>query len=105
AYNEKLSQRRAQTCVDFLVSKGIPKERLVAKGMGEKEPTYKVVGRDTVWLSEPFIKKMTSVEEQNAAHQMNRRTDFKILNFDYVPTEADLKLQWIDLPWMKRRED
>ncbi|MFN3343101.1 MAG: OmpA family protein [Flavobacteriales bacterium] len=105
AYNEKLSQRRAQTCVDFLVSKGIPKDRLVAKGMGEKEPTYKVVGRDTVWLSEPFIKKLTSVEEQNAAHQMNRRTDFKILNFDYVPTEADLKLQWIDLPWMKRRED
>ncbi|MBX7095650.1 MAG: OmpA family protein [Flavobacteriales bacterium] len=104
AYNEKLSQRRAETCVKYLISKGISKERITAKGMGEKAPNYKVSGKDTIYLTEAYIKKIPSKEEQNAYHQMNRRTDFKIISFDYVPTEADLKLQWIDLPWMKKAE-
>ena len=42
AYNKKLSQRRAQSCVDYLVTKGIPKERMVPVGKGEEEPGLKV---------------------------------------------------------------
>jgi iron complex outermembrane receptor protein len=38
AYNMKLSQRRAQAVVDYLVSKGIPAENLTAKGFGETNP-------------------------------------------------------------------
>ena len=38
AYNLKLSERRAQSTVQYLVSKGIDKERLMAKGMGSSEP-------------------------------------------------------------------
>lgn len=101
-YNLKLSQRRAQTCVDFLVSKGIPKERMQAQGMGEKEPAYTV---DGVQLTEAYIKKLKTKQEQEAAHQMNRRTDFKIRSFDYVPTEADLQLKPVNLPWMKKDEE
>ena len=39
-YNLWLSERRAQSCVTYLISKGIPKERLVAKGYGETSPNY-----------------------------------------------------------------
>jgi outer membrane protein OmpA-like peptidoglycan-associated protein len=58
-YNEKLSQERAQSVVDFLINKGIKPERLVAKGYGEKVP---VAANDT---------------DEN--RQLNRRTEFKIL--------------------------
>jgi len=82
-YNQKLSQRRAQECVDYLVKeKGIDAARIVAKGMGEAEP---IKGADGIILDEPFIKKLKSKEEQEVAHQRNRRTDFKVLNTDYVP--------------------
>lgn len=82
-YNQKLSQRRAQSCVDYLVKeKGIAADRITAKGMGEKEP---IKGADGTVLSEAYIKKLKSKEEVEAAHQRNRRTDFKVLRTDYVP--------------------
>jgi len=59
-YNLKLSQMRAQSVVDYLISKGISKERLIAKGYGEVVP---VAPNDT--------------EE---GRQANRRTEFKILS-------------------------
>lgn len=58
-HNETLSQNRAQSVVDFLVKKGIVRERMVAKGYGEKTP---VVANDT---------------KENK--QLNRRTELKIL--------------------------
>lgn len=98
AYNLKLSQRRAQTCVDFLITKGIPKERMKAQGMGEKEPAD-LNGKK---LTEAFIKSIKTKQEQEYYHQWNRRTDFKIDNFDHVPSEEELKLMPIVKPWMKR---
>jgi outer membrane protein OmpA-like peptidoglycan-associated protein/dipeptidyl aminopeptidase/acylaminoacyl peptidase len=59
-YNQRLSQLRAQSVVDFLISKGIANSRLVAKGYGEIMP---VATNDT--------------EE---GRQQNRRTEFKILS-------------------------
>ena len=58
-YNQKLSQARAQSCVDYLISKGIAKDRLVAKGYGESMP----------------IADNSTPEGQ----QKNRRTEFKVL--------------------------
>src|SRR5690606_5010701 len=58
-YNKKLSQRRAQSVVDYLTNKGIPKNRLVAKGYGEEKP---VATNDT-----------------DEGRQLNRRTEFKVL--------------------------
>ena len=77
-YNQKLSQRRAQSCVDYLISKGIPTERMKAVGYGEARPKLKGLECDA-------ISDLSTAEEQEAAHQKNRRTQFIVLNFDYVP--------------------
>ena len=77
-YNQKLSQRRAQSCVDYLISKGIPTERMKAVGYGEAKPKLKGLECDA-------ISDLSTAEEQEAAHQKNRRTQFIVLNFDYVP--------------------
>jgi len=69
AYNNKLSQARAQSCVDYLFQKGIKKDRLVAKGYGETQPT----------ITNEEIEKMVSEQEKETAHQQNRRTEFKII--------------------------
>lgn len=82
-YNQSLSQRRAQSCVDYLVKeKGIDAERIKAKGMGESEP---IKGANGVVLDEPTIKALPSEAAKEAAHQRNRRTDFKVLSTDFVP--------------------
>lgn len=78
AYNLKLSGRRAQACVDYLVKeKGIDPRRLVAEGKGELEPI----------VDEKTIKAMKVKEEQEKAYQKNRRTDFKLIGFDFDPTK------------------
>jgi len=65
-YNMKLSQRRAQSAVDYLVSRGISRDRMVAKGYGESRLLNKCA--DGVDCSE-------------AEHQQNRRTMFIILSY------------------------
>ena len=76
-YNRDLSQRRAETCVAYLASKGLDRERMVPVGMGETSPLIK----------DREINAMSTEEEQERAHQVNRRTVFKILRYDYVPKE------------------
>ncbi len=81
--NQRLSQKRAQSCVDYLVKeKGVHPDRIKAKGMGENEPIKGVGG---VILTEKFIKSLKTKEEQDAALQRNRRTDFKVIGDDFVP--------------------
>lgn len=91
--NDILSQKRAQSVVDYLIIRGIDPMRLTAKGYGERVPrtlmsdktikgyTFKA---GTV-LTEDFINKLPSTEIKEAAHQMNRRTEFRILSKDFVP--------------------
>jgi len=62
-YNETLSQKRAQSVVDFLIDKGIKSDRLIAKGYGESQ-----------LIDGCLCDNCT--EDQ---HQSNRRTTFKIL--------------------------
>ncbi|HTF04155.1 MAG TPA: OmpA family protein, partial [Bacteroidia bacterium] len=84
--NEKLAQARAQACVDYLVNeKGIAKERLVAKGYGETRPLRMADG--TV-LTEKYIMGKKTKQEQESLHQLNRRTAFRILSWDYVDPKA-----------------
>lgn len=71
-YNEKLSQARAQSCVDYLVSKGIKKERLVPQGYGEKEP---IPGHECDKVEALKNKDKAKYEEM---HQRNRRTAFRV---------------------------
>lgn len=66
SYNEKLSQRRAKAAVDYLVSKGIARERLVAAGYGEKRLLNKC---------------SNGVPCTVAEHQANRRTEVEVLAY------------------------
>lgn len=68
--NQLLSQARAQSCVNYLISKGIAKERLMPTGYGETKPI----------ISDAEIAKMVpKSEEFEAAHQKNRRTAFRVM--------------------------
>ena len=88
--NIKLSEERAQSVVNYLLAKGIEKERLTAKGYGKSVPV--VPDRDLVAkyrflrykvpLDENFISKLNS-EQQEIANQINRRTEFKVLKTTY----------------------
>lgn len=80
-YNKALSQKRAQSCVDYLISKGIPADRMVPAGYGETTPRAPGLECDT-------IDKMATKEEKEVAHQKNRRTQFRVLSFDYKPTSG-----------------
>ena len=60
AYNDNLSQRRAESAVAYIVSQGIDPSRLVAKGYGERQ----------------LIIQNAQTEEE---HQVNRRTEFKVI--------------------------
>lgn len=68
-YNEKLSQSRAQSCVNYLMEKGISGSRIVPKGYGEQK----------LIRSDAEIAKLVGEIAKEAAHQENRRTEFKIL--------------------------
>jgi peptidoglycan-associated lipoprotein len=93
ADNFELSQKRAQSVVDYLISKGIAADRLQAKGYGESQAKVvdeKVVAEydflkvDEV-LTEAFINQLETPELMEKAHQVNRRTEFKVLTTDYIP--------------------
>lgn len=77
--NLTLSQRRAESCVAYLESKGIPRERMSPKGYGETR----------LRISDAQISKMKTEEEKEAAHQKNRRTEFSVKSFDYVPRASN----------------
>ena len=83
ANNQTLSQKRAQSCVDYLVTdRGIHPDRIKAKGMGENEP---IKGANGIVLTKSYIDKLPSQEEKDIALQRNRRTDFKVISSDFVP--------------------
>lgn len=69
-YNEDLSQKRAQSCVDYLIKAGIATDRLVSKGYGEQK----------LIITDAEIAKLKFEDEKEDAHQQNRRTEFKILS-------------------------
>jgi peptidoglycan-associated lipoprotein len=89
-YNEELAQRRAQSVVDYLISAGVPKDRLTAKGYGESAPktvTGKMVEendflKENDVLTEEFIMTLTP-EQQKIADQYNRRTEFIVTGTTY----------------------
>ncbi len=90
-FNFDLSQKRAQSVVDYLIEKGISPARLVAKGYGETWP--KTVTRELAKqydfmkrgdeLTEEFINQLTP-DQQEIAKAINRRTEFRVLSTDYI---------------------
>ena len=69
AYNQRLSEQRAQSVVDYLVSTGVPRERLRAEGRGEMEPrdsNATEAGRQLNRRVELFVKPIVEGQEQRA---------------------------------------
>lgn len=79
-YNLKLSERRAQSVVDYLVDHGIPRERLQPKGYGETMPA-EVPDKNgqIVTLTPDYIMAESDETKQEEYHQRNRRTAFFVL--------------------------
>lgn len=90
AYNINLSERRAKSVVDYLVENGISRDRLQPHGYGKSRPktVTKRIARlypqfkEGDILTDEFIKTL-SEEDQQAADQINRRTEFSVLSLTY----------------------
>ena len=89
-YNERLSQRRAESVVNYLIANGIAADRLTPKGYGEGKPKRikrKVAERylflkEGDILTEDFITQLPE-EQQEQCNQLNRRTEFIVLRTTY----------------------
>ena len=89
-YNEALSQRRAESVVNYLIQHGIASDRLTPKGYGEGKPKrikrkvaekYPFLKEGDI-LTEEFIATLPE-EQQEQCHQLNRRTEFIVLRTTY----------------------
>ena len=89
-FNQELSQKRAQSCCDYLIRNGIEKERLTPVGYGKKRPVvadkalhqkYPFIPQEQV-LDEAFIMGLNA-EQQEICNQINRRTEFKVIKTTY----------------------
>ena len=89
-YNKRLSQRRAESVVNYLIEHGIPSDRLSPVGYGKEKPKtirkkltekYPFLKENDV-LTEDFIKTLDE-EQQEICNQLNRRTEFIVLRTTY----------------------
>lgn len=90
AANKTLSEKRAKSVVDYLINTGIAADRLTAVGNGEENP---VTVDATVVKKYPFLKEgdvldetnilKLTLDQQEAANQINRRTEFRVLKTTY----------------------
>jgi outer membrane protein OmpA-like peptidoglycan-associated protein len=90
-YNKQLSQKRAETVVQYLVEQGIESDRLTPMGYGKEKPKtvrkkltekYPFLKENDV-LTEEFIKTLENEEQQEQCNQLNRRTEFIVLRTTY----------------------
>jgi outer membrane protein OmpA-like peptidoglycan-associated protein len=78
-YNMDLSKRRAQAAVSYIIDNGINPDRITARGYGETQ----------LIVSDNEINQLPTEEEKEAAHQINRRTEFKILEYNKIEIEEE----------------
>lgn len=96
--NRILSEKRAQSVVDYLIGKGIYWDRLEAKGYGETQPRQIHEKEAKVYhflkpgdiLTEKFINRLKG-EQRETALQLNRRIEFRVLHTNYKPGSQSLK--------------
>jgi outer membrane protein OmpA-like peptidoglycan-associated protein len=90
-YNKRLSQRRAESVVNYLIAHGIAADRLTPVGYGEEVPKtirkklterYPFLKEGDV-LTQEFIEKLEDPEQQESCNQLNRRTEFRVLRITY----------------------
>ena len=111
-YNKRLSQRRAQSVVNYLIAHGIEKERLTPVGYGKERPkkVRKKLTEKYPWLKEgdeltqEFILKQ-SKEHQEICNQINRRTEFIVLRTTYNMFDEKGNLKNPPKPKPKQEEE
>ena len=100
-YNERLSQRRAESVVNYLIDHGIAADRLTPKGYGEGKPKtikrkvaekYPFLKEGDV-LTEEFITNLKDEAQQDSCNQLNRRTEFTVLRTTYGMFDEEGKLK------------
>ena len=91
SYNQRLSQARAESVVEYLAGKGIERERLKAVGYGEGAPKsvskkmsekYSFLKEGDI-LTEEYINALESDEQREICNALNRRTEFQVLRTTY----------------------
>ena len=109
-YNKRLSQRRAESVVNYLIEHGIASDRLTPKGYGKEKPKkvnkkvatrFKFLKEGDV-LTEEFIQNLAE-KEQEECNQLNRRTEFIVLRTTYGMFDENGQLK--ELPKPKKKEE
>ena len=109
AYNKRLSQKRAESVVNYLIEHGIAADRLTPMGYGKEKPKrinkkvaskHKFLKEGDV-LTEEFIQNLSEKEQEECNH-LNRRTEFTVLRTTYGM--FDEKGQLKELPKPKKQE-
>lgn len=100
-YNKRLSQRRAEAVVAYLIAHGIAVDRLTPVGYGKERPKkikkkltekYKWLKEGDV-LTEDFIKALKDKKKEEICNQLNRRTEFSVLRTTYGLFDKNGKLR------------
>ena len=105
-YNKRLSQRRAEAVVAYLIQHGIAADRLTPVGYGKEKPKIikKKLTEKYKWLREgdvltpEFIQKLKDKSKEEICNQLNRRTEFTVLRTTYGMFDKDGKLKNIPKP-------
>ena len=104
-YNQRLSQRRAESVVRYLIQHGVARDRLTAMGYGESRPKIitkklaetllagdpKVKVHETDTLTETYILAFKDEDAQEVLNALNRRTEFRVLRTTYGTTLNEYK--------------
>lgn len=95
-FNDDLSQKRAQSVIDYLIGKGIESDRLQARGYGKRAP--RILDKDFRFgqfllpegtrLDDDYISSLRTNDRKEIAHQLNRRTEFSVISRNYVPSQT-----------------
>ncbi|MBR1889092.1 MAG: OmpA family protein [Alloprevotella sp.] len=110
AYNQRLSQARAQNVVNYLINQGIDRNRLTAVGYGKTRPVVvsKKLHEQYLFLNVGDTLNVQTIErlypaQQEVANALNRRTEFRVLNttFGLFDEKGNLK----QLPPAKKHEE
>ena len=110
-YNKRLSQRRAESVVNYLIEHGISADRLTPVGYGKEKPKtvrkkltekYPWLKEDDV-LTEEYITALKDKEKEEICNQLNRRTEFLVLRTTYGLFDENGKLK--ELPSKKKKTE
>lgn len=90
-YNYELSQKRAQSVVNYLIQKGVDTQRLKAKGYAQTQPKVVDEGLATTHtflpvgttLNSNYVNTLQDEQQKETVYQINRRTEFRVLSDDF----------------------